>query len=90
MTKINMKKAFTIMELILVIAVIAIISAILLPKLIQQYDTSKENIIEIYNEEKKVINIDKEGNILESIEGYKLIDIIYKGNIIYCVFELEK
>ena len=85
-----MKKAFTIMELVLVIAVIAIISAILLPKLIQQYDTSKENIIEIYNEKKKVINIDKEGNILESTNGYKLIDIIYKGNIIYCVFELEK
>jgi len=90
MIKINMKKAFTIMELILVIAIIAIISAILLPKLIQQYDTSKENIIEIYNEKKKVINIDKEGNILESTNGYKLIDIIYKGNIIYCVFELEK
>ena len=44
-----MKRAFTIVELVIVMAIIAIISVILLPQLTKTFESSKENIIDIYN-----------------------------------------
>lgn len=44
-----MKKAFTITELVIVIAIISIMSAVILPTVINTADNSKDNIVDIFN-----------------------------------------
>ena len=93
-----MKRAFTIVELVIVIAIIAIISVILLPQLTKTFESSKENIIDIYNGASiRVINIDTneiiyDGNKTDFVldSGYELIDVSYSdGNVTMYVKILE-
>jgi len=82
-----MKKGFTLIELILVILIIGIIASVLIPTLTKTFDTQKSQIVQIYNQEQQVVNIDTENNILTDTTGYKMVDVKYDGNIIYCIFE---
>ena len=45
----RIKKGFTIVELVIVIAVIGILSAVLIPTFIIFFDDSKTEIVQIYN-----------------------------------------
>lgn len=88
------KKAFTLSELIIAIVIIGILSAILIPHLISGSQTSKENIIDIYNEEQKVYCYDIDtGELLGGkefdSEGFKLIEIKNNGKIINLYFRKE-
>ena len=44
-----MKKGFTIIELVIVMAIIAILSAVLIPSIVNGADGAKQEIIDIYN-----------------------------------------
>ena len=44
-----MRKAFTLTELVIVIAIVAILSAVILPTIINTADNSRENIVDIFN-----------------------------------------
>lgn len=84
-------KAFTLTELIIVIVIIGILSAILIPHLINGFETSKENIIDIYNEEQEVYCYDIETNELLGgkefdNEGYELVEIKNTGKEIKLYF----
>lgn len=89
-------KGFTLVELIIVIAIIGILSAILIPSIAASYSRAKEDIVEIYNSEKHVVcyyrgNVIYEGpakSIPEDFKTkYKLVDIEYHGNFIYLYYE---
>lgn len=45
----RIKKGFTIVELVIVIAVIGILSAVLIPTFINFFDDSKTEMVQIYN-----------------------------------------
>lgn len=86
-----MKKGFTVIELVIVISIIAIVSAILIPRMMNGYGECKENIVEIYNgSQVRIIDVDTEKVIYEGdnkvIDGYTLVDIKYHdGTIIMYV-----
>ena len=82
-----MKKGFTLIELILVILIIGIIASVLIPTLTKTFDNQKSQIVQIYNQEQQVVNIDTENNILTDTTGYRMVDVKYDNNIIYCIFE---
>jgi prepilin-type N-terminal cleavage/methylation domain-containing protein len=83
-----MKKGFTLTETIVVIIIIGIVSAILIPTITNSYQESKENIIEIRNNEQETINIDIETNeIIQDTTNYKLVNIEYTNKTIYCYWE---
>ena len=44
-----MRKGFTIIELVIVLSIVAILSAVLIPQLINGAEKSKDEIIDIYN-----------------------------------------
>lgn len=83
-----MKKAFTIVELLVCIAIIAIIGAVTIPTLAKSYDNAKENIIDQYNgNDVRVIDIDTneviyEGKSEELKQNYTLIDVKYENGVV--------
>lgn len=83
-----MKKAFTIVELLVCIAIIAIIGAVSIPTLAKSYDNAKEDIIDQYNGNVvRVIDIDTneviyEGKSEELKKNYTLIDIKYENGVV--------
>lgn len=83
-----MKKAFTIVELLVCIAIIAIIGAVSIPTLAKSYDNAKEDIIDQYNgNDVRVIDIDTnevifEGKSEELKQNYTLIDVKYENGVV--------
>ena len=83
-----MKKAFTIVELLVCIAIIAIIGAVSIPTIAKSYDNAKEDIIEQYNgNDVRVIDIDTneviyEGKSEELKQNYTLIDVKYENGVV--------
>lgn len=83
-----MKKAFTIVELLVCIAIIAIIGAVSIPTIAKSYDNAKEDIIEQYNGSNvRVINVDTnevifEGKSEELKQNYTLIDVKYENGVV--------
>lgn len=83
-----MKKAFTIVELLVCIAIIAIIGAVSIPTIAKSYDTAKEDIIDQYNGSNvRVINVDTneviyEGKSEELRQNYTLIDVKYENGVV--------
>lgn len=83
-----MKKAFTIVELLVCIAIIAIIGAVTIPTLAKSYDNAKEDIIDQYNgNDVRVVNIDTnevifEGKSEELKQNYTLIDVKYENGVV--------
>lgn len=83
-----MKKAFTIVELLVCIAIIAIIGAVSIPTLAKSYDNAKEDIIDNYNgNDVRVIDIDTneviyEGKSEELKQNYTLIDVKYENGVV--------
>ena len=87
-----MKKAFTLVELLVCIGIIAIIGAVTIPTLAKSYDNAKEDIIDQYNgNDVRVVNIDTnkvifEGKSEELKQNYTLIDVKYEnGDVIMFV-----
>ena len=83
-----MKKAFTLVELLVCIGIIAIIGAVTIPTLVKSYDNAKEDIIEQYNgNDVKVVDIDTneviyEGKSEELKQNYTLIDVKYENGVV--------
>lgn len=85
-------RGFTIVELVIVIAILAIISAVLIPQMTSAFDSGKDKIIDIYNGgQVKVIDVDTGEIIYEGdrdrmdIDGYTLVDVAYGDSIIMYV-----
>lgn len=83
-----MKKAFTIVELLVCIAIIAIIGAVSIPTIAKSYDNAKEDIIDQYNvNDVRVIDVDTneviyEGKSEELKQNYTLIDVKYENGVV--------
>lgn len=83
-----MKKAFTLVELLVCIGIIAIIGAVSIPTLAKSYDNAKEDIIDQYNgNDVRVVNIDTneviyEGKSEELKQNYTLIDVKYENGVV--------
>lgn len=84
-----MKKAFTIVELLVCIAIIAIIGAVSIPTIAKSYDNAKEDIIDQYNGNYvRVIDIDTNEVIYEGksentkLSNYELVDVKYDNNVV--------
>lgn len=83
-----MKKAFTIVELLVCIAIIAIIGAVSIPTIAKSYDNAKEDIIDQHNgNDVRVINVDTnevifEGKSEELKQSYTLIDVKYENGVV--------
>lgn len=83
-----MKKAFTLVELLVCIGIIAIIGAVTIPALAKSYDNAKEDIIDQYNgNDVRVIDIDTneviyEGKSEELKQNYTLIDVKYENGVV--------
>ena len=80
----NFKSAFTLIEVLIVISIIGIMALITIPPMVEAFDNSKQNIIDIYNG-KEILVIDVETNevIYQGkkedfhLEEYTLVDIEY-------------
>lgn len=83
-----MKKAFTIVELLVCIAIIAIIGAVSIPTIAKSYDNAKEDIIDQYNgNDVRVIDVESgkviyEGKSNEIEQNYTLIDVKYENGVV--------
>lgn len=83
-----MKKAFTLVELLVCIGIIAIIGAVSIPTLAKSYDNAKEDIIDQYNgNDVRVVDIDTNEVIFEGKSGelkknYTLIDVKYENGVV--------
>lgn len=83
-----MKKAFTLVELLVCIGIIAIIGAVSIPTLAKSYDNAKNDIIDQYNgNDVRVIDIDTneviyEGKSEELKQNYTLIDVKYENGVV--------
>lgn len=83
-----MKKAFTIVELLVCIAIIAIIGAVSIPTIAKSYDNAKSDIIDQYNgNDVRVIDIDTneviyEGKSNDLEQNYTLIDVKYENGVV--------
>lgn len=84
-----MKKAFTIVELLVCIAIIAIIGAVSIPTIAKSYDNAKEDIIDQYNgNDVRVVDIDTNEVIYEGksenakLSNYELVDVKYDNNVV--------
>lgn len=83
-----MKKAFTLVELLVCIGIIAIIGAVTIPTLAKSYDNAKNDIIDQYNgNDVRVIDIDTneviyEGKSEELKQNYTLIDVKYENGVV--------
>lgn len=91
-----MKKAFTIIELVIVLSIVAILSAVLIPQLINGAEKSKDEIIDIYNG-KTVRMVDYqtgevlyEGKNAITLDGYTLVDVKNDGNVVVMYMELQR
>lgn len=92
--KIKNKKGFTLLELIIVIGIIGIISAILIPNLSRTFTDTKQDIVDMYNNPKIVCYYDQEviyeGDskyMPEDIKDrYILADIKFSNGITYMYF----
>lgn len=91
-----MKRAFTLIETIIVIAIIAIMSAITIPVITNAYDNSKQQIIDIYNGVQiQVIDVDTNEVIYQgekenaSLDGYTLVDVQYGEYVIMYVSKTD-
>lgn len=83
-----MKKAFTLVELLVCIGIIAIIGAVTIPSLAKSYDNAKEDIIDQYNgNDVRVVDIDTnkvifEGKSEELKKNYTLVDVKYENGVV--------
>lgn len=86
-----MKKAFTIVELLVCIAIIAIIGAVSIPTIVKSYDNAKSDIIDQYNgNDVRVVDIDTNEVIYEGkndfeLTGYTLVDLEYTNGIVVMI-----
>ena len=93
-----MKKAFTIVELVIVMAIIAILAAVLIPSIVNGANNAKQDIIDIYNGQTvKMIDNDTgeilyEGKETSEIDGYSLVNVEVKDGVVimYMSKELKK
>lgn len=94
----HLKKGFTILELVIVIAIIAILAAVLIPSLAKGANNAKQDIIDIYNGQTvKMIDNDTgeilyEGKEQTTINGYSLVNVEVKDGVVimYMANELKK
>lgn len=91
-----MKRAFTLIETIIVIAIMAIMSAITIPVITNAYDNSKQQIIDIYNGVQiQVVDVDTNEVIYQGdkdglhIYGYTLVDVQYGEHVIMYVSKTD-
>lgn len=91
-----MKHGFTIIELVIVLSIVAILSAVLIPQLINGAEKSKDEIIDIYNG-KTVRMVDYqtgevlyEGKNAVTLDGYTLVDVKHDGNVVVMYMELQR
>ena len=83
-----MKRAFTIVELVIVMAIISILAAVLIPSIVNGADNAKQDIIDIYNGQTvKMIDNDTgeilyEGKEQTTIDGYSLVNVEVKDGVV--------
>ena len=94
----TMKKGFTIVELVIVMAIISILAAVLIPSIVNGANNAKQDIIDIYNGQTvKMIDNDTgeilyEGKETSEIDGYSLVNVEVKDGVVimYMSNELKK
>ena len=83
-----MKRAFTIVELVIVIAIISILAAVLIPSIVNDANNAKQEIIDIYNGQTvRMIDNDTgeilyEGKGTSNIDVYKLVSVKVKNGVV--------
>ena len=94
-----MKRAFTIIELVIVIAIISILAAVLIPSIVSGANNAKQDIIDIYNNDQLIQMVDNdtgeilyEGKETSEIDGYSLVNVEVKDGVVimYMSNELKK
>ena len=86
----KLRKGITLIEIVVSIGLIAIVTALLLPKIFEAKNKAEQEIIDIYNDNQKVVYIFDGHEITEEeSKNYKLDDVKYKDGIIYKYFVLK-
>lgn len=89
-----MNKAFTLTELVIVIAIVAILSAVILPIIINTADNSKDNIVDIFNDNQVCQVYENDtlvfvGNIKDfDFSNYTMLSVDFKEGCV--VVEVER
>lgn len=86
MIKKKTKKAFTIVEMLISISILAIIMCLLIPRLLDTYKQSKQDIIDISNKN-MTMEVYRDNVLIESgkqldLSQYEIVDIDYNSSII--------
>ena len=87
------KRGFTIVELVIVMAIIAILAAVLIPSIVNGADNAKQEIIDIYNGQTvRMIDNDTgevlyEGKGASEIDGYSLVNVEVKDGVVIMYME---
>lgn len=90
-----MKRAFTIVELVIVIAIISILSAIILPSIVNGAENAEQKIVDIYNGQTVRMVDNNTGEILyegkgtSELDGYKLVSVEVKDGVVIMYMEAQ-
>lgn len=83
----HIKKGITLLEVVVAIGIIAITSAILIPKIFNVKKDSEDKIVDIYNGEQKIIRVFNGQEISEEeAKQYKLSEVKHIDGIIYMYY----
>lgn len=91
------QRGFTILELVIVIAIIAILAAVLIPSLVNGTNNAKQDIVDIYNGDQTIRMVDDdtgeilyEGKESTAPDGYKLVHITIEDGIVVMYMEKKQ
>lgn len=86
----KLRKGITLIEIVVSIGLIAMVTAFLLPKIFEVKNKAEQEIIDIYNDNQKVVRIFNGHEISEEeAKMYKLSEVKHIDGIIYMYYVEE-